>query len=69
MNFDLDSGKLVVFVGGLLLFLLVETCWPARPWRTSSGAEYAELRLRGCSRTGSRWGTVVLEAVGGVRWC
>lgn len=35
MNIDLDTGKLVVFLGGLLLFLALESLWPARPWRMS----------------------------------
>lgn len=35
MNLDLDTGKLVVFLGGLLLFLGLESLWPARPWRMS----------------------------------
>ena len=33
MELDLDSGRLLVFVGGLALFLLIETLAPARPWR------------------------------------
>ncbi|MGR8919279.1 MAG: sterol desaturase family protein [Gammaproteobacteria bacterium] len=33
MEINLDTGKLVVFVGGLLLFLAIETFLPARPWR------------------------------------
>jgi sterol desaturase/sphingolipid hydroxylase (fatty acid hydroxylase superfamily) len=35
MNIDLDTGKLVVFLGGLLFFLGVETLAPKRPWRES----------------------------------
>ena len=35
MDIDLDTGKLVVFLGGLALFLGLESIWPARPWRTS----------------------------------
>ena len=33
MIIDLDTGKLIVFVGGVTLFLLIETLFPARPWR------------------------------------
>ncbi|HSG91067.1 MAG TPA: sterol desaturase family protein [Pseudomonadales bacterium] len=33
MDLNLDTGKLIVFLGGLTLFLLVETLVPARPWR------------------------------------
>jgi sterol desaturase/sphingolipid hydroxylase (fatty acid hydroxylase superfamily) len=33
MEFDLDTGKLVVFIAGLALFLWLETLAPARPWR------------------------------------
>ncbi len=33
MDLNLDTGKLIVFVGGLLLFLLVETIFPARAWQ------------------------------------
>lgn len=32
MELNLDTGKLAVFVGGLLLFLLIETLIPARAW-------------------------------------
>lgn len=35
MSVDLDTGKLVVFVAGLLFFLGIETLLPARSWRTS----------------------------------
>ena len=35
MNIDLDTGKLVIFLGGLLLFLGIETLAPKRPWRES----------------------------------
>lgn len=35
MDINLDTGKLIVFVAGLLLFLTVETFLPARPWRGS----------------------------------
>ncbi|MBF0247726.1 MAG: sterol desaturase family protein [Alphaproteobacteria bacterium] len=34
MELDLDSGRLAVFLGGLSLFLLLETVFPARPWQT-----------------------------------
>lgn len=33
MNFDLDLGKLLVFVLGGLIFFALETLAPARPWR------------------------------------
>lgn len=33
MELDLDGGRLVVFVGGLTLFLLLETFFRARPWQ------------------------------------
>jgi sterol desaturase/sphingolipid hydroxylase (fatty acid hydroxylase superfamily) len=33
MNIDLDTGKLVVFICGLVVFALCESVWPARPWR------------------------------------
>jgi len=32
MDIDLDTGKLVVFVAGFVLFFLLETLFPARPW-------------------------------------
>jgi len=35
MDINLDTGKLIVFVVGLTLFLVVETLAPARPWRGS----------------------------------
>ncbi len=35
MDINLDTGKLIVFVVGLLLFLGIETFSPARPWRSS----------------------------------
>lgn len=33
MELNLDTGRLLVFVAGLCLFLVVETLAPARPWR------------------------------------
>lgn len=33
MELNLDTGKLMVFLAGLLLFLSIETVAPARPWR------------------------------------
>lgn len=33
MNIDLDTGKLWVFLGGFVLFFLLETLLPARPFR------------------------------------
>lgn len=35
MDIDLDTGKLIVFLGGLLFFLGIETLAPKRPWRGS----------------------------------
>jgi len=35
MELDLDSGRLVIFLGGLLFFLLIETMAPARRWQRS----------------------------------
>lgn len=35
MEINLDTGKLYVFLGGLLLFLLMETLFPRREWRDS----------------------------------
>ena len=32
MEIDLDTGKLYVFVGGLLLFILIESLFPKRDW-------------------------------------
>lgn len=32
MELNLDTGKLIVFLGGLLLFLAIETLIPARQW-------------------------------------
>ncbi len=40
MELNLDTGKLVVFIAGLLLFLAVETAVPARPWH---GARWRRL--------------------------
>jgi len=33
MDIDLDTGKLIVFVAGLAVFLALETLFPARPWQ------------------------------------
>ena len=35
MEINLDTGKLIVFLGGLLLFLLIETIVPRRQWKDS----------------------------------
>ena len=35
MNADLDGGRLVIFLGGLLFFALVESFFAARDWRGS----------------------------------
>lgn len=35
MELDLDGGRLVIFLGGLLLFFTIESFLPARPWRDS----------------------------------
>jgi len=35
MDINLDTGKLIVFVVGLLLFLVIETFYPARTWQGS----------------------------------
>jgi sterol desaturase/sphingolipid hydroxylase (fatty acid hydroxylase superfamily) len=35
MELDLDGGRLVIFVGGLILFILLESALPARSWRES----------------------------------
>ncbi|MFT4721718.1 MAG: sterol desaturase/sphingolipid hydroxylase (fatty acid hydroxylase superfamily) [Candidatus Azotimanducaceae bacterium] len=35
MDIDLDTGKLVVFIAGLLFFFSVETAFPKRPWQQS----------------------------------
>ena len=35
MEINLDTGKLFVFLGGLVLFLLVETLFPTREWQDS----------------------------------
>ena len=35
MELNLDAGKLIVFVAGLLLFLGIETFFPSRPWQHS----------------------------------
>lgn len=32
MDLDLDTGRLYVFLGGLLLFALIESLSPTRPW-------------------------------------
>jgi sterol desaturase/sphingolipid hydroxylase (fatty acid hydroxylase superfamily) len=32
MDLDLDTGRLYVFLGGLILFALIESLWPARAW-------------------------------------
>lgn len=52
MDIDLDTGKLVVFVAGFALFLLLETLAPARPWQGD--------RLR---RLGFHAGVAVLNTV------
>jgi sterol desaturase/sphingolipid hydroxylase (fatty acid hydroxylase superfamily) len=33
MELNLDTGRLVVFLGGFLLFFAIETLAPARPWQ------------------------------------
>ena len=35
MELNLDTGKLIVFLGGLFLFLLIETLFPTREWQDS----------------------------------
>jgi sterol desaturase/sphingolipid hydroxylase (fatty acid hydroxylase superfamily) len=35
MDIDLDTGKLVVFIAGLLFFFSIETAFPKRPWQQS----------------------------------
>ena len=35
MELDLDSGRLLVFLGGFAVYFLVETVFPARPWEGS----------------------------------
>ncbi len=40
MELDLDTGKLIVYVAGLLLFFAIETVAPARSWR---GARWRRL--------------------------
>ena len=35
MEINLDTGKLIVFLGGLVLFLFVETLFPTREWQDS----------------------------------
>jgi len=52
MDIDLDTGKLIVFVAGLALFLVLETFFPARPWQGE--------RLR---RLGFHAGVAVLNTV------
>lgn len=42
MELDLDTGKLIVYVAGLLLFFAIETAAPARSWR---GARWRRLRF------------------------
>jgi len=34
MDVNLDTGKLIVFLGGLVMMLLIETVAPARSWQT-----------------------------------
>ncbi len=41
MELNLDTGRLVVFVAGLLLFLGIETLAPARPWRVARWRRFA----------------------------
>ncbi len=35
MNLDLDSGRLVIFISGLLFFIVLESLLPAREWQDS----------------------------------
>ena len=35
MELDLDGGRLLIFLGGLLFFILIETIFPARSWHGS----------------------------------
>jgi sterol desaturase/sphingolipid hydroxylase (fatty acid hydroxylase superfamily) len=35
MELNLDTGKLIVFMAGLALFLAIETVAPARPWQSA----------------------------------
>jgi len=35
MELDLDGGRLVIFLGGLLFFLSIESIFPARAWQGS----------------------------------
>lgn len=41
MDLDLDKGRLLVFLGGLLLFSLLESLFPARPIATSRLRRFA----------------------------
>ena len=42
MDLNLDSGRLLVFIAGFCLFMVVETLVPARPWR---GTRWQRLRF------------------------
>lgn len=44
MELNLDTGKLIVFLGGFALFLFIETLLPARPWR---GSRWRRLGFHG----------------------
>ncbi|MET0105551.1 MAG: hypothetical protein ABW072_10465 [Sedimenticola sp.] len=35
MELDLDGGRLVIFLGGFSLFILLESIFPARSWQGS----------------------------------
>jgi sterol desaturase/sphingolipid hydroxylase (fatty acid hydroxylase superfamily) len=41
MELNLDTGRLIVFVAGFLLFLGIETVAPARPWHSARGHRLA----------------------------
>lgn len=40
MELDLDGGRLVIFLGGLLAFILIESLLPARNWQESRGRRF-----------------------------
>lgn len=44
MDIDLDTGKLIVFIGGLSIFLLLESLLPARQWQ---GRRLSRLAFHG----------------------
>lgn len=57
MSIDLDAGRLVVFIAGFGLFLIIESLFPARPWR---GARWRRIGFHGAVATAN---TIIIRVL------